>query len=150
MRLTKKGEYGITAMLALSKDIQGGLTVAEIGRQQNIPAKYLEHILVTLKKVGLLVGKRGVGGGYVLAKSPDQIILGDVIRAIDGPLAPMSCVSKKCHVECPEEATCGLHSVMLDVRNAIAGILDKTTLKDVVVKTSELMQCRNAILNYSI
>jgi len=99
--------------------------------KEHIPEKFLEAILLTLKNAGYLQSKRGVGGGYFLIKPPEEIILGEIIRLIDGPLAPLRCVSKTAHIKCPQENFCGLHDVMLKVRNAIAEILDRTTLADV-------------------
>ncbi len=96
-------------------------------------AKFLEQILLTLKNAGLLHSKMGIGGGYYLARPADQISLGHIVRILDGPLAPVRCVSQMAYEPCgcPDEQTCGLRLVMQDVRNAIAGILDHTTLADV-------------------
>jgi Rrf2 family protein len=122
-------------MVALASNGPEPVTVPikDIARQERIPTKFLEQILLTLKNAGLLQSKAGIGGGYYLAKHPNEITLGQVVRVLDGPLAPVHCVSKLAYepCACPDEETCGLRLVMLDVRNAIAEILDHTTLTDV-------------------
>ena len=135
MRLSKRGEYGLRAMIdmATGKPGNGIIQIKEIAERQQIPSKFLEQILLTLKNAGLLHSKMGVGGGYYLARPPSQITLGHIVRVLDGPLAPVRCVSQMAYEPCgcPDEQTCGLRLVMGDVRNAIAGILDQTTLADV-------------------
>ena len=121
------------------------VSIKEIADRGNISVKFLEQILLTLKNAGLLRSKMGVGGGYYLAKSPHDITLGQIERILDGPLAPIRCVSQTAYepCACPDEKTCGLRMVMLDVRNAIANILDKTTLAEVlerIEKAKEMME----------
>lgn len=110
--------------------------IKDISQREKIPAKFLEQILLTLKNAGIVHSKMGIGGGYYLARLPDEITLGQVIRVLDGPLAPIRCVSQMAYEPCgcPDEATCGLRLSMLEVRNAIAEILDHTTLADVIQK----------------
>ena len=107
--------------------------IKEIAERQHIPSKFLEQILLTLKNNGLLHSRMGVGGGYYLARPASEISLGHIVRILDGPLAPIGCVSQMAYEPCgcPDENTCGLRLVMLDVRNAISDILDNTTLSDV-------------------
>jgi len=135
MRLSKRGEYGLRAMIDLAAWNHGGaiVQIKDIAERQQIPSKFLEQILLTLKNAGLLRSKMGVGGGYYLAKPADQINLGQIVRILDGPLAPVRCVSQMAYEPCgcPDEETCGLKLVMSDVRNAIADILDHTSLADV-------------------
>jgi Rrf2 family protein len=137
MRLSKRGEYGLRAMIDLatwgSERGNGVVQIKEIAEREKIPAKFLEQILLTLKNAGLLQSKMGVGGGYHLSRSASEITLGHIVRVLDGPLAPIRCVSQMAYEPCgcPDEQTCGLRLVMLDVRNAIASILDGTTLADV-------------------
>jgi Rrf2 family protein len=142
MHLSKRGEYGLRAMIDLAttlraKEGHGAYNVVqirEIAERQHIPAKFLEQILLTLKNAGLLHSRMGVGGGYYLAKPAEEISLGQIARVLDGPLAPIACVSHTAYEPCgcPDEQTCGLRLVMLDVRNAIANILDCTSLADVI------------------
>jgi Rrf2 family protein len=142
MRLSKRGEYGLRAMIDLAEHLDPNhpnsrngdvVQIREIAQRQHIPAKFLEQILLTLKNAGLLRSRMGIGGGYYLAKPPDEISLGQIVRILDGPLAPVACVSQMSYEPCgcPDQDTCGLRLVMLDVRNAIADILDGTTLAQV-------------------
>jgi Rrf2 family protein len=139
MKLTKRGEYGLKALidLAAQNDPQAATQIKDIAQRQQIPVKFLEQILLTLKNAGVLRSRAGVGGGYYLAKPPAEITLGQVVRLLDGPLAPIPCVSQMAYERCvcEDEATCGLRLAMLDVRNAIADILDQTTLADVTART---------------
>jgi Rrf2 family protein len=109
------------------------LLIREISEHERIPAKFLEQILLTLKNAGMLHSKMGVGGGYHLAKPAKDISLGHIVRVLDGPLAPVKCVSQMAYEPCgcPDESTCGLRLAMGDVRNAIADILDGTSLESV-------------------
>ncbi len=135
MKLSKRGEYGLRAMIDLAVKAKQSdvIQIKEIADREHIPAKFLEQILLTLKNAGMLQSKMGVGGGYYLAKPAEQITLGHIVRVLDGPLAPVRCVSQMAYESCgcPDEETCGLRMVMGDVRNAIADVLDRTTLADV-------------------
>lgn len=137
MRLSKRGEYGLRAMIILAHAYKESpdamVQIKEISEQDKIPGKYLEQILLALKNAGMLQSRMGVGGGYYLARQPKDITLAQIIRVLDGPLAPIRCVSHMAYEPCgcPDERTCGLRMVMGDVRNAIADILDNTTLEDV-------------------
>lgn len=135
MRLSKRSEYGIRAIIKLATHSQDNLvSLKEIAREENIPLKFLEQIFLALKNAGLLHSKSGRGGGYYLGKPADQIVVGQIVRILDGPLAPINCVSETSYepCDCPDEELCGLRLVMLDVRNAIADILDNTTLTDIL------------------
>jgi Rrf2 family protein len=138
MRLSKRGEYGLRSMIRMAEFYrQDGepnlMQIKEISKIENISVKYLEQILLALKNAGLLNSRVGVNGGYYLARPPDEIMLGQIVRTLDGPLAPIRCVSQMAYeqCDCPEERTCGVRMVMGDVRNAIANILDNTSLEDV-------------------
>jgi Rrf2 family transcriptional regulator, cysteine metabolism repressor len=149
MKLTKKGEYALRAMFDLSSNYQKGLVrINEIAEREKIPLKFLEQILLGLKKAGLVQSKRGMGGGYTLNKPPEAITLAQVIRITDGPLAPLGCVSQWAHICCPNENICGLHSVMLGVRNAIVKTLEGVTIADVCKKTKELQKQHLAKKNF--
>jgi Rrf2 family protein len=141
MRLSKRGEYGLRAMILLAGSTNLDMPtpmmqIKDISRQENIPTKFLGQILLALKNAGLLQSKMGFGGGYYLAKPPSEINMGQIVRILDGPLAPIRCVSQMAYepCDCPDERSCGLRMVMGDVRNAIANILDNTTLADVVTR----------------
>ncbi len=138
MRLSKRGEYGLRAMIALAEPAENSdapqmMQIKEISLREQISTKFLEQILLTLKNAGLLHSKMGVGGGYYLARSAKEITLGQIFRVLDGPVAPVKCVSQMAYEPCgcPDEETCGLRLMMGDVRNAIADILDNTSLADV-------------------
>lgn len=144
MRLSKRGEYGLRAMILLAAPGLDGRAVVvqirEISEREKIPAKFLEQILLALKNSGLLHSKMGVGGGYYLAKPASEITLGHIIRVLDGPIAPIRCVSQIAYESCgcPDEETCGLRMVMFDVRAAMSAILDKTSLEDVTRRVALL------------
>jgi Rrf2 family cysteine metabolism transcriptional repressor len=136
MRLSTKGEYASRAMLELSLRCEDGpLHVREIAKAQNIPLRFLQQILLLLKRAGYLRSRKGQKGGFVLAKPPSAISVAEVIRVMDGPLAPIDCVSVMAHEPCPMEATCGLRWLWKDVRDSIAGILEKTTFADLVKRS---------------
>ncbi len=130
--LSSKAKYGLKAMVHLTRRAgEGSVLIAEIAEAENIPKKFLDAILLELKNRGFLSSKKGKGGGYVLAKSPDRIMVGDIVRVLDGPLAPVPCVSRTAYRrcdDCNDENTCAIRAVMGEVRDAIAGILDNTTL----------------------
>lgn len=134
MKLSKKSEYGLRALIELTLAYnRTTLQRHEIARRQNIPVEFLEQILLALKRTGLLASRRGIKGGYTLIKPPDTITLGHVIRILDGPLAPIPCVSKTAYQKCADcpyaaNADCPLQDAMGEVRNAIADILDHYTL----------------------
>jgi Rrf2 family protein len=137
MHLSKRGEYALRALIDLGIIKELGfsmLRIGELAEKEKIPVKFLEQILVQLKRAGYLGSKRGKHGGYFLKRRPGDIKIGDVVRLIDGPLAPIRCVSQTAYerCSCPDEAHCGLRILMLDVRTAISGILDRYTLADVV------------------
>ena len=113
--------------------------IKELAEIENIPLKYLEQILLALKNAGLLNSKMGINGGYYLAKQPSEIDLGQIVRILDGPLAPIRCVSQMAYepCDCPDENTCGLRLIMSDVRDAIANILENTTLEDMCKRVNE-------------
>jgi Rrf2 family protein len=134
--LQKKSKYAIRALLALARrSDQKSMLIADLATQERIPKKFLELILLELRNKGILQSKKGKGGGYFLGCKPEAISLGEVIRALDGPVAPVPCVShtayRKCD-ECEDELTCGIRSVMHDVCDATAAILDRESLADVL------------------
>jgi Rrf2 family cysteine metabolism transcriptional repressor len=138
MKLSTKGEYAARAVLDLSLNYgQRPVKIREIAERQDISQKYLETILLTLQRAGVVRSKRGARGGYYLARPPEAISVGEVIRAMDGPLAPIGCVSVTAHEFCPREATCGLKLVWREARDAVANILDHTTFADVCQKDRE-------------
>lgn len=130
--LSQKCKYALQALMALAKEANGKLLlVSEIAEQENLPKKFLEAILLELNRNGLVRSRRGRGGGYALAKPADLITFGQIIRIMDGPLAPLACVSvnyyRRCD-ECKDEQACEIRRVMRRVRDAVANELDGTSL----------------------
>ncbi len=145
MKLTKRGEYALRALIDFGIAYELGRPLIKIGelvQKENLPVKFLEQILMQLREAGFIDAKRGKGGGYSLARPPKEIRFGEVIRLIDGPLAPVACCSQTAYERCtcPDEEHCGLRMLMLDVRNAIARILDRYFLSDVVDITLRKMR----------
>jgi Rrf2 family protein len=137
MKISKRGEYALRALIDLGIASELGwpmLQVSELASKEKLPIKFLEQIFSQLKRTGYVESRRGKYGGYSLGRPMKQIKFGEVIRMIDGPLAPIRCVSHTSYVRCscPDEAHCGLRMLMFDVRNAISTILDRHTLADIV------------------
>lgn len=136
MNFSKKSEYALRALLELTKHYdQAVVRRAEMAEALRIPVGFLEGILLTLKHAGIVTSRRGVDGGFKLLKSPTVITLGQIIRTLDGPLAPIGCVSQTAYQKCDDcpysvKHACPIQHVMLEVRNAIAAILDHYTLED--------------------
>jgi len=134
--LSKKTKYGLKALsyLALQKDRQP-VPIADIAKHENISQKFLESILLTLRKTGILGSKKGKGGGYYLIKEPKEILMTDVMRILEGPIAMVPCVSlnfyEKCE-DCPHESTCSVHKLMLQVRDSTLEIYRNNTLADII------------------
>ncbi len=150
--LSKKTKYALKALQYLARQQQRGpVLIAEIAEAERIPQKFLEAILLELKKEGFLESRKGKGGGYFLGRTPESVTLGAVVRKMEGPLALLPCVSqqfyRRCD-ECVDEHTCGLRMVMKDVRDRTAEILDSTTLADVETRVSEAS--RRTVMDYVI
>src|ERR1700686_5062751 len=140
-QLSKRTKYSPRALYALTRNYGAGpLLITNLAHDEAIPKKFLEQILLAMKSAGFVASKKGKGGGYVLAQPPEKITIGAVIRAIEGPLAPLPCASetrfRKCD-ECADIQTCGTRIVMRQVRDAMAAILDETNLALVCRKVEE-------------
>ena len=154
MKLSKKGEYALRALieLGLAAEVKRELVqVSELAEKEHMPVKFLEQILQALKAAGFVKSQRGKFGGYSLAKPAREITIGSIVRLIDGPLAPIGCVSQTAYEKCscPDEVHCGLRMLMLDVRNAISGILDRYSLSDVVEVTLRKLKRDGVPLPYA-
>ena len=135
MKLSVRGEYALRALTHLGLHHGPGvIRVQDVAKAQNIPKRFLEQILNSLRNAGFVESRRGVAGGYRLAKPAADIRLAEVIRHLEGALAPVGCVSEKFYEKCncPNERVCPLRSIMKEVRDAIAGILEDRTLADLV------------------
>ena len=152
MKLSKKSDYALRAIIYLSMHYnKGAIQIIEISANEKIPQKFLENILLVLRKAGILNSKIGLKGGYELARSPDLITLGEVIRALDGAIAPVDCVSKISYKPCSEEVTCVIRGVMLDIRNAITDVLDRMTFADMCSRVRDSMEKKESnVLTYAI
>jgi len=152
--LSKRAKYGLKAVLLLTERYeQGPVLISDIAKHEGIPNKFLELILLTLRNEGILHSRKGRGGGYQLAKPPDAITVGRVVRILDGPIAQLSCVSqtayKRCE-ECRDEERCGVRLLMKDVWEATTRILDTTTLADVINRQREAGILPKGVLSFAI
>ena len=137
MRISAKGEYAAKAVLSLSLKYPDVVTIQEIARRHRIPLKYLEHILLELKHAGILESRRGVHGGYTLARAPEKISVGEVLQTVDGRFSESSCADSFAEASyvCPESESCGLKQVWEDVQGAMEKILFATSFDDVRKRT---------------
>ena len=137
MRLSRRSEYGLRALTDLVRNGSvGPIPLVTLAKRNNLPPKFLEQIMATLKHGGIVRTTLGAHGGYALAADPTTVSVGRVIRLLDGALAPLSCVSLRYYARCscPDEATCSLRDVMLDVRDAMLAILDEETLAELAAR----------------
>ncbi|HSK28610.1 MAG TPA: Rrf2 family transcriptional regulator [Candidatus Limnocylindria bacterium] len=137
--ISQKARYALRALIALAR--ADSMMIAEIAEQQKIPRKFLEQILLDLKHHGIVASRRGRMGGYGLLMAPDQITFGRVLRIIDGPIAPLPCLSKIAYRRCPDcrsEASCEIRHVFARVAESARGILDKTTIAEAVASEGGL------------
>lgn len=134
--LSMKAKYALRAMMVLAKNEKKLMQTRSIAKEADVPPKFLEAILADLKNHGMVSSKRGMLGGYNLSKPADVITIGDVIRIMDGPLAPIRCASVTAYQpceDCPDVTNCAIRHVMKDVRVAISGVLDQRTIKDILI-----------------
>ena len=155
MKLSVRGEYALRALIVLGLDyIEGDsvVRIQEISTRQNIPKRFLEQILNDLKSAGMLESKRGIAGGYRLKRDPENITLAEVIRHIEGPLAPVRCVSERFYEKCscPNEDKCAIRSVMKEVRDAIVKILEDVTVAQMCERVKKLQGTQANPLDYII
>lgn len=132
MRISRKAEYALRALVALARAGQP-LQIGELSRVENIPVKFLEQILLALRNDGFLASKRGVGGGYTLKRSADKIPVGEVVRSLDGPVAPLPCAAvtgSDVPCSCPDPRTCPIRSFMTKLHVEMNALLDARTIED--------------------
>jgi Rrf2 family protein len=152
--ISKRTQYGMKAMLALGRRYgEGPVVIATLAAEESIPLKFLEVILLELKGHGLLHSKKGKGGGYHLSRPPSTVTIGSLIRMMEGPLAPLPCASETAYracEECGDIESCGTRIVMRQVRDAISGVLDRTTLSDLLgqVETVRAAKRPEALMYY--
>ncbi|HYO95142.1 MAG TPA: Rrf2 family transcriptional regulator [Polyangiaceae bacterium] len=152
--ITMKTKYALKALCRLALAPAGEpMLIADIAQQEGIPRKFLELILVELKQHGVLQSRKGRGGGYLLARRPDTITLASVLRVLDGPIAPVPCLSRTSYqrcAECRDEATCGVRLILKDAYAASVQVLENTTLADMLQRAEAATQSRTGVLKYSI
>lgn len=137
MRLSRRSEYGLRALVDLVRHgADGPIPLTTLATRNRLPVKFLEQIMSTLKHAGIVRTTLGMHGGYAIAAQPSTVSIGRIVRLLDGALAPLPCVSLRYYepCSCPDEATCSLRDVMIDVRDAILEILDKETLADLAAR----------------
>jgi Rrf2 family protein len=133
VKLSLRGEYALRALLVLTLHYgENVVPIQTIAREQNIPKRFLEQILNDLKRLGAVASKRGMSGGYRLARPPENITLASIIRHVEGAMAPVSCVSERFYERCtcPDEARCPIRDVMMEAREAVVKIMERLTLAD--------------------
>src|SRR5262252_8997724 len=153
MKLSVRGEYALRALLVLGLNYdQPVVRIQTISEQQNIPKRFLEQILNDLKSAGVVQSRRGMAGGYRLARRPEDISLALVVRHIEGALAPVSCVSERFYEKCscPDESRCPIRSVMKEVRQAVVGIMESATVADLCDRWRKLHEHPQIALDFVI
>jgi Rrf2 family protein len=143
MKLSLRGEYALRALLVLGlKYGDAVVRIQTISEHQNIPKRFLEQILNDLKSAGLVQSRRGVAGGYRLAKPPEKITVAAVVRHVEGALAPVSCVSERFYEKCscPDESRCAIRSVMKEIREAVVRIADRVTVAELCERWHKLQE----------
>lgn len=149
-----RSKYGLKALAYMARTLgKDSFLIAEIAQAEGIPKKFLEAILLTLKNNGILSSRKGPGGGYSLAKTPAAITVGEVIRAFEGDLIPLQCLSASVQAACPEcvdEDTCGIKLVMADAERALSSVLDSVTLADMLQRSEFERQRREQVVDFAI
>lgn len=136
MKLSTKGRYGLRAILDIAlNEHNGPVTIHSISQRQDISERYLEQLLINLKQNGLIKSIRGFQGGYMLNKDPRDITVGDVVRILEGPIAPVECVNEASQDTCSRIGFCVTNKVWEDLRNAMTEVLDSYKLEDLIVET---------------
>lgn len=132
MHVSKKTDYALRALFTLVEHYKGTpIPIRELARRNDIPKRFLEQIMLALKAQGWVDSVAGIRGGYVLAKDPSKITMGEVIRHFDGILAPINCVSVSDYQRCSQEPVCRFRRLFLDARNYVAGVMDRSTLAEI-------------------
>lgn len=153
MKLSVRGEYALRALLVLGSHYgKEAVSIQIISTEQNIPKRFLEQILNDLKTTGAVESKRGITGGYRLARPPQEVYLATVIRHIEGALAPISCVSERFYEKCscPDEARCAIRNVMKEVREKIMQVMEKITVAELCDRAKKLSREPASALDYMI
>ena len=153
MKLSVRGEYALRALLVLGlRYDQPVVPIKTISQEQKIPKRFLEQILNDLKSAGIVQSRRGIAGGYRLARRPEEITLAAVVRHIEGALAPVSCVSENFYEKCscPDEERCAIRSVMKEIRQAVVRIAERVTIAELCERARKLQQEPLSPIDFSI
>lgn len=144
MKFSTKGEYGLRAMLDLAQHYgKGPISLRSVAERQGISEHYLEQLIASLRKAGLVKSVRGAQGGYMLARSPGDITAGDIIRVLEGPIAPKDCVSEEDSGVCVRAETCAARIIWEKVRDSIAEVLDSISLQDMCLEADKMAAAHN-------
>jgi Rrf2 family protein len=153
VKLSQRGHYALRALIVLGLNYsESVVTIQTISAAQNIPKRFLEQILNDLKAAGILESRRGITGGYRLRRAPEEVTLAEVVRLLEGPLAPVGCVSEKFYEKCscPNEEKCGIRSIMKEVRDAIVKVLETVTVAQLCERVRQLQGVHEDPLEYII
>jgi len=139
MKITFKGDYALKIILDLSLNYDKGISqIKDISKRQDIPTKFLEQIITTLKGAGFIKTVRGPKGGVYLSKPPSKIFMGEIMRLMEGPTSPVACVSKSCYNKCSYEKKCALRGYFAEIRDRVNDVVDKTTFQDIADKARKI------------
>jgi Rrf2 family protein len=152
--ISMRSIYALKALSVLARERQKeNFLISELAQAENIPKKFLEAILLSLKVKGILASKKGPKGGYSLAKSPDNLTIGSIIEALEGDLSPIQCLNGAAHAGCPEcldEDSCGVRLVMGEVKQAVGSVLDTVTLSDMLRRSASVREQQLNVIDYAI
>lgn len=150
MKISYKGDYALKTLLELALNYNKGVvSINELARRGDIPDKFLEQVLLTLKKGGFVDSKRGINGGYFLAKSPEAITVGEAIRFIEGPVEPVTCVGRKNYENCKDFSSCVFRDLWNQVHQATSLVIDTVTFAELVRRT-EVKKKTKRVYTYNI
>ena len=154
MKITYKGDYALKALFQLAlrynEGEMGVMSINDIAELGDMPVKFLEQILLMLRKGNFVKSKRGINGGFILARPPKEITIGEVVRFVEGPIEPISCIQEECYKGCKDLASCIFRDVWKEVRDAISSIVDTLTFEDLVLKYKERELSLEPVGDYTI
>jgi Rrf2 family protein len=148
VNFTAKEDYGIRAVLDIALNrTSAPIQAREIAARQSIPEQFLEQVLATLRRAGIIRSVRGAAGGYDLARAPEQTTVGDIVRALSGPFVPIQCTNEDDLIRCPEQDSCSVSHFWFRLKEAVEGVLNGTTIQDLVDHQNRVRQTRSYMMN---
>ncbi|MCM8760520.1 MAG: Rrf2 family transcriptional regulator [Candidatus Omnitrophica bacterium] len=154
MKITYKGDYALKAIFQLAlhygKSDECVMSISEIAKLGDMPVKFLEQILLALRRGGFVKSRRGVKGGFLLARHPKEIKVGEVIRFMEGPIEPIACVEKESYKGCKDVAGCIFRDIWKEVKNSVCAIVDALTFEDLIIRYKEKSLKKSSMLEYNI